>query len=61
MKEKKRTIKVKPTDYQPSKEEMEEEIRLPATSPDEVAKAMMQDVKIKYSPNFAGHAQVMIH
>ena len=41
MKEKKRTIKVKPTDYQPSKEEMEEEIRLPATSPDEVAKAML--------------------
>ena len=42
---KRRKLTLKPSGYQPSKAELEEEVRLPAT-PTKLAKAMVQDVKI---------------
>ena len=39
-------IVLPPTGYQPSKAELEEEVRLPAT-PTELARAAMQDVTIR--------------
>lgn len=47
---KKQTLKLKPTDYQPSKKELEEDIYIPA-SPEELAKAVLRPVEIKYSPD----------
>ena len=40
-----REIELPPIGYQPSKAELEEEVRLPAT-PTELAKAAMQDVTV---------------
>ena len=45
---KQKTITLKPTDYQPSKAEQEKKIRI-KTTPENLAKAMVQDVKIKHS------------
>ena len=42
---KRREIALKPSGYQPSKAELDEEVRLQAT-PTQLAKAMVQDVKI---------------
>ena len=44
---KKRIIKLKHLSYQPKKAELEKKIRIKAT-PEEFAKALMQDVEIKY-------------
>lgn len=43
-----KTLTVKPSDYQPSKAELEEKVRID-TSPQNLATALMQDVKIKRS------------
>ncbi len=45
---KQKTITLKPNDYQPSKAEQEKKIRI-KTTPENLAKAMVQDVKIKHS------------
>lgn len=45
---KSKTITLKPNEYQPSKAEMEKKFRIP-TTPANLAKAMVQDVKIKHS------------
>ncbi len=47
---KKRTLRLKPTDYQPSKKELEEEIKIPAT-PEELAKAILQPTNIVFEPD----------
>ena len=47
MTEKTKTIKLKPTSYQPSKAEMREEFRI-STTPKNLAKALVKDVKIKH-------------
>ena len=47
---KKRTFTLKPTDYQPSKAELDKKVRI-KTTPENLAKAMVQDVKIKHSPD----------
>ena len=44
----KKTITIQPTDYQPSKAELDKKVRI-KTTPDNLAKAMVQDVKIKHS------------
>ena len=40
------TLKLKSSRYQPSKAELEEEVRIEAT-PEELAKAVLRDVKIE--------------
>ena len=45
-----KTLNLQPTDYQPSKAEQEKKVRI-NTTPEKLAKAMVQDVKIKHSPN----------
>ncbi len=47
---KNRTLTLKSTDYQPSKAELEKKVRI-KTTPENLAKAMVQDVKIKHSPD----------
>lgn len=42
---KRRELALPPTGYQPTKAELDEEVRLPAT-PTQLAKAMVQDVTI---------------
>ena len=42
---KRRELTLPPSGYQPSKAQLDEEVRLPAT-PTQLAKAMVQDVKI---------------
>ena len=44
---KKKTITLKPTDYQPSKAELKRKHKI-KTTPEELAKAVMQDVDVKY-------------
>lgn len=44
---KKRTIKLKHPSYQPSKAELEKKFKINAT-PEELAKAVMQEVDVKY-------------
>ena len=41
-----KTVTLEAVDYQPSRAEMDEEIRIPA-SPEELMKAVVQDVKVK--------------
>ena len=43
-----KTVTVKPNEYQPSKAEVEEEIQIRA-EPEQLLKAVVQDVKIKRS------------
>ena len=42
-----KTVTVKPNDYQPSKAELEKDIRIP-TTPDRLAKAVTRSVKLKF-------------
>ncbi len=44
---KKRTLKIKSTDYQSSKIELKNKIYIP-TTPENLAKAIVQDMKIKH-------------
>ena len=44
---KKKIITLKPSDYQPSKAELKRKHKIKAT-PEELAKAVMQDVDVKY-------------
>ena len=44
---KKKTITLKPTDYQPSKAELKRKVKI-KTTPEELAKAVMQDVDVKF-------------
>ena len=48
MKKPRKTLSVQPTDYQPSKAELEKKVHI-KTTPENLAKAMVQDVKIKHS------------
>ena len=48
MKKPRKTLVLKPTDYQPSKAEQEKKVHI-KTTPENLAKAMVQDVKIKHS------------
>ena len=41
------TVHIKSSRYQPSKKELEEEVRIP-TTPEKLAKALGRKVKIKY-------------
>ena len=45
---KKKTITLKPTDYQPSKAELKRKVKIKVT-PEQLAKALIQDVDIKWS------------
>ena len=45
MSNKKRELKVKPFEYQPSKAELEEEIHIP-TTPENLLRAVVRDVKV---------------
>lgn len=51
------TVRIKPSNYQPSKAELEERIRLPpkpdgtAWTPDEVAHALLQPVRVVEDPD----------
>ena len=50
MKKQRKTITIQPTDYQPSKAKLVRKVRI-KTTPDNLAKAIMQDVNIKHSPD----------
>ncbi len=50
MKKTRKTLTLESTDYQPSKSELDKKVRINAT-PENLAKAMVQDVKIKHSPD----------
>ena len=41
------TVRVKPSSYQPTKAELEEEVRIP-TSPERLAKALGRQINIEY-------------
>lgn len=43
---KRKILKIKSTDYQPSKDELEEEIHIP-TTPEYLAKTILQNMKIE--------------
>ncbi len=57
MKKPRKTITLQPTDYQPSKAELEKKVRI-KTTPENLAKAMVQDVIIKHSPDASNRACV---
>ena len=44
-----KTIILKPTDYQPNRADLEKKVRI-ETTPDNLAKAVLQQAKIKHSP-----------
>ena len=46
-KAKRKTVTVKPNDYQPSKAELEKDIRIP-TTPDRLAKAVTRSVNLRF-------------
>ena len=41
------TVRVKPASYQPTKAELEEDVRIPASSPENLAKAMLRHVNVE--------------
>ena len=47
---KRKTLTLQPTDYQPSKSELEKKVRI-KTTPENLAEVMVQNVKIKHSPD----------
>ena len=50
MKKRRKTLTLQPTNYQPRKAEQEKKVRI-KTTPENLAKVMVQDVKIKHSPD----------
>ena len=52
MKKPRKTLTLQPTDYQPNKTELEKKIRF-KTTPENLTKAILQDVIIKYTPDAA--------